>query len=346
CLRIGAPATSRIRSRQYVSRRLTDLGFDYLASQLDRSVGTLSFAGKRLLVLLRACLRDNPVLMADEPMAELSDDHAEPLLRILNAEAQRRTVLVVTHNQTRASALGGQTIFLAGGTVRTSAPTERFFDAAIATGLEAQFLETGRVSLPSINADPRTLSADSPRPLTVDIPARGRGPRSFHWLIPGRIGGCPRPGVVVNFDEDMRELQNLGITILVNLEEEVLYSEAAANEFGIEVIHEPVRDMSVPTLERARQLCRLLKRLGESGESVAVHCRAGQGRTGLVMAMVLISHGQAPADSFRVVQAINPRWIQSDEQLEFLPEFSGFLAVHGEGGPRREANLSAEGYVR
>ncbi|MEL6546002.1 MAG: ATP-binding cassette domain-containing protein [Myxococcota bacterium] len=321
---------------------LRSRGLNDLATRLEENVSTLMPTEQRLLAIVRAALGGRKVLMVDEPMMSLEPEGAGRVIELLRYEAERTPVLVVTHNQERARLLQGSTIFLAGGSVREHKETGEFFDSTTATGLNAEFLRTGRVGLPSLNADPKTLADDAPAPVRVLVPSGHRGPRGFYWLKGGALGGCPRPGVVASFEDDLEALQRLGCTVLVNLEEKVHYSEKGVASAGMQLIHSPIVDMSVPALSRGRELCRRLSRLVADGESVVVHCRAGLGRTGLLMAMMLLWDGESPADAFEKVRAINPRWIQSDEQLEFLPEFSGFLAAHGEGGASRMGKLTAE----
>lgn len=62
-----------------------------------------------------------------------------------------------------------------------------------------------------------------------------------------------------------------------------------------------------------------------AGEVVAFHCRAGLGRTGTLLACQLIWSGERAIRAIERVRQINPRAIQSDEQVAFLRAFE--LAV-------------------
>lgn len=50
-------------------------------------------------------------------------------------------------------------------------------------------------------------------------PPSSLGPTGFHWLVPGRLAGCAKPGVVHAVDHDLGLLRNMGITLLINLTE-------------------------------------------------------------------------------------------------------------------------------
>jgi len=53
-----------------------------------------------------------------------------------------------------------------------------------------------------------------------------------------------------------------------------------------------------------------------------VHCRAGLGRTGTVLAAHLIWEGKGSLSALEYVRRIEPRWVQSEAQVKFLEAFS------------------------
>jgi atypical dual specificity phosphatase len=97
-------------------------------------------------------------------------------------------------------------------------------------------------------------------------------------------------------------------------------------EYGIRCIRSPMPDMGAPGIEQAIELCQTLDRLIAEREVVAVHCRAGLGRTGTVLASYLIWEGASALEALDAVRRIEPRWVQSDTQAAFLEEFAHHLA--------------------
>ncbi|MGZ5227933.1 MAG: phosphatase domain-containing protein [Burkholderiales bacterium] len=68
---------------------------------------------------------------------------------------------------------------------------------------------------------------------------------------------------------------------------------------SIEFISFPIPDRGVPSsVQKTAQLVRRIVELLRSGASVAIHCRAGIGRSGLVAACVLLKLGFAPREVF------------------------------------------------
>jgi atypical dual specificity phosphatase len=61
-------------------------------------------------------------------------------------------------------------------------------------------------------------------------------------------------------------------------------------------------------------------------ERVVVHCHAGLGRTGTVLAALLVWEGAEARTAIAHVRSVNPRFIQSEAQLAFIRRFA---EVHG-----------------
>jgi atypical dual specificity phosphatase len=128
------------------------------------------------------------------------------------------------------------------------------------------------------------------------------------------------PGVYFDIEYDLRALQRIKVTTLITLTESAL-DETRLTPFGLKSIWEPIPDMAPPNIEQGIRLCQIIERLLAQHEVIAVHCRAGMGRTGTVLAAHLIWEGQTALDALETVRSVEPRWVQSTTQIKFLEDF-------------------------
>jgi atypical dual specificity phosphatase len=83
--------------------------------------------------------------------------------------------------------------------------------------------------------------------------------------------------------------------------------------------------MGAPSVTQAAGLCQQIDRKLQEGEVVAVHCRAGLGRTGTILATYLIWEGAEALSALEMVRRVEPRWVQSEEQVAFLERFASMM---------------------
>jgi len=332
---IGLTARHTLTQREQRGRVevvLRELGLLSLADQLDARVIDLPLGQQRALAIARAVASDVPLVLLDEPTVGLSDKERGELLTLVRAEAARRAFLFVTHNRAEALALGGRVALLVGGRIVESSSTDGFF-AAPATAHGRHFVETGSCYVdPNDTPAPISEAVDTPRfvrasaetarpPVSARL-AYARVPRGLHWVRSNLLAGMPRPGLLVDVEEDVAGLFSLGIGTLVSLEETQNVPSELLGRYSIDSISLPIPDMGAPSIEEARRLCTEIARRTKAGRSVAVHCRAGLGRTGTILAAFLILEGASALDALETVRCVQPRFVQSDEQIEFLSAFA------------------------
>ncbi|MBI5269877.1 MAG: dual specificity protein phosphatase family protein [Burkholderiales bacterium] len=154
----------------------------------------------------------------------------------------------------------------------------------------------------------------------VGTPGR-HGPSGFEWILPGRLAGCPEPGVVSPIDYDLDLLGHAGITCLITLTEKDLPQEVLRRH-GLINLHLPIYDREAPTLAQTYMLVRRMQLLMEDGHVLAVHCKAGIGRTGSILAAWLIREGGlSAATAIQRLRMIKPTYVQTELQERFLHEF-------------------------
>ncbi len=309
---------------QRIEAVLERAGAGELAAHLDEEALALAPPLRRLLSVVRAAASGSPLICVDEPTAGLHGDAAAPILNAIRSYAKDRAVLLVTHHQGHAREVADHVLLLAGGRIQESTTAAEFF-ATTSSPIVRRFLDTGGIPLPRPDAAPETLSDDAqPPPELPDaarVPNAYVGPRDFRWLVPGRLGGMPRPGIVASLEEDLQALIRLGVQVLVTVEEVATVPTGELAALGVEALHFPLEDMAAPTATEAAQWCQQLEALIQRDKVVAIHCRAGQGRTGTLLACYLIWTGTSAIEALDRVRGVNPKWVTSDAQVRFLARF-------------------------
>lgn len=99
--------------------------------------------------------------------------------------------------------------------------------------------------------------------------------------------------------------------------------EAALGQAGVELLRHPIRDTGVPgdAATFGELLAAVAHRL-RTGQSVAVACRGGLGRTGTAVACLLIDAGLTPVEAIRLTRESRPRTIENAEQEAFVRGWS------------------------
>jgi len=153
-------------------------------------------------------------------------------------------------------------------------------------------------------------------------------PHGFSWIERPKLAALAKPGSV----EDLQWLRQQGIQVLVSLTEDPIPRDWS-NEAGLLVFHEPLVDMEPPTQEQLDRVVSAMKKALDGGMPVAVHCGAGLGRTGVVLASYLVATGMSAVNAISRVRRLRPHSIETDEQAEAVEWFARRLRQEGrEGG--------------
>jgi protein-tyrosine phosphatase len=97
---------------------------------------------------------------------------------------------------------------------------------------------------------------------------------------------------------------------------------------GIEFVSFPIADRGVPTsISAARDLAERVADKVRHGKGVGVHCRAGIGRSAVIVACALVTLGHDADEAFKAIA--NARGVQvpdTDEQRDWVRGFFGTTA--------------------
>lgn len=140
--------------------------------------------------------------------------------------------------------------------------------------------------------------------------------RNFSWLIEGEIAGMARPASV----NTLEILKDNDIGAIVSLSEFSL-SKGLIEEFGFEVKHIPLKDFSTPSIKQIEDFIEFAKKIRADGKKLVVHCDAGVGRTGTMLACYLVSKGYNAAKAIEEVRRKRPGSVETKEQEEIVFKF-------------------------
>lgn len=144
----------------------------------------------------------------------------------------------------------------------------------------------------------------------------------FYWIADGRLAGSSRPGG--RRDErlavDLDELQSHGIGAVVSLTETPI-DRFAVEDIGMTYAHIPIVDMTAPSPAQILQALDAIDLAHAGNRAVVVHCLAGQGRTGTILAAWRIRQGATTDNAITEIRLVCDRAIENDLQIACLRAF-------------------------
>ncbi|TEE95789.1 cyclin-dependent kinase inhibitor 3 family protein [Pseudomonas aeruginosa] len=150
--------------------------------------------------------------------------------------------------------------------------------------------------------------------------------------IQGKLIFTPCPGTKdSSLVDSLATLKQAGASAVISLMPASELASNGAEDIGKQCqaqdmvwFHLPVADEQVPLEDFGQgwKACKqsILERLN-AGQDIAIHCKGGSGRTGLIAARIMIEAGIPRADAIALVQALRPKAIQHPAHINWITQF-------------------------
>jgi len=144
-------------------------------------------------------------------------------------------------------------------------------------------------------------------------------PDNFSWIIENKLAGSAIPTSI----DEVRWAIDQGIKSIITIREEPLSDKWIGD---VKYLHIMSNDMGVPEFDNLVQAIDFIHQRITNHEPVLVHCLAGLGRTGTILACYLIKYQNMSAEeATQKVREERPGSIQSYPQEEIIFRFEKFL---------------------
>ncbi|MGH1521801.1 MAG: dual specificity protein phosphatase 23 [Nitrosopumilus sp.] len=133
-------------------------------------------------------------------------------------------------------------------------------------------------------------------------------PTNFSWLIEERLAGSGIPTSLDEFDW----IQNQGINSIVTMTENSLPDDWTKK---INYLHVPTPDLTAPNMDEINLAVDFINEQIRNKQAVMVHCAAGLGRAGTILACYFIKYKNFSAkQAIKKIRDERPGSIQSESQ--------------------------------
>jgi atypical dual specificity phosphatase len=148
-------------------------------------------------------------------------------------------------------------------------------------------------------------------------------PTNFSWVTEGKLAGS---GLPITEDE-FKWLIDKGIQSIVTVREVPLPSKWFDGG-DIDYLHLMVEDYGAPTMEVLDETVDYIDEKIRRGKPVLVHCAAGKGRTGAVLAAYLMKKENLSAEqAIEKIRFMRPGSVQSITQETALSVYEKYLKI-------------------
>jgi atypical dual specificity phosphatase len=153
-------------------------------------------------------------------------------------------------------------------------------------------------------------------------------PTNFSWVIDGKLAGSGLPMTYSQFYWLIKH----GIKTIITVREVPLpsnwFTESIDNtgHNNINYLHLRVEDFGAPSIEEIASTVDYIQHQIDNTKPVIVHCAAGKGRTGTILAAYVLKKENLTADeAIKKIRNLRPGSIQSNIQEMTISMYENYL---------------------
>jgi atypical dual specificity phosphatase len=142
----------------------------------------------------------------------------------------------------------------------------------------------------------------------------------FSWLVENKLAAMSYP----ESEDAFTLLYKIGIRAILNLSEVPLLYKAP-HTIGMLTAHIPVADFTAPTPEQVKQAVAMISSCLDGNMPLVVHCTAGLGRTGTILACYLVGSRISADNAITIIREWRPGSIEVPEQEAAVYDYEHFI---------------------
>lgn len=143
---------------------------------------------------------------------------------------------------------------------------------------------------------------------------------NFDWLFENKLAAMAYP----ESEDAFTLLHRIGIRAVLNLSEAPLPYETP-KKIGMLTRHIPVADFTAPALDQVIQAIAMISSCLDRNMPVVVHCMAGLGRTGTMLACYLVRMEMPANNAIIIIREWRPGAIEVPKQEAVVYAYERFL---------------------